>query len=76
MVWGGESGLPGLLWDQVEVEGKGSARTWAQGYNDLISWGSESEEDLREQTETDRRWFCPKHRGHGDPIAIANSVLL
>ena len=31
MVWGGESVVASLLWDQVEVEGKRSARGRAQG---------------------------------------------
>ena len=47
---GGESGLTGLLWDQVEVEAEGSARTRAQGDYDLIPRGPQSEEDLRELT--------------------------
>jgi len=48
MAWGGEPGVRGLLRDQVEVERQGSARGWAQGNSDLLSWGSQSEEDLWE----------------------------
>lgn len=48
MAWGGKPGVCGLLRHQVEIEGQGPARGWAQGDSDLLSWGSQSEEDLWE----------------------------